>query len=64
MLHETSSPPVKYGPIMGTVKARKLSARLKIFLFSKMVQDYGNRSADICLVMQAVVQAGNYLSMR
>ena len=29
---------------------------------SKTVQDYGNRSADICLVMQAVGQVGHYLS--
>ena len=46
-----------YRPKMGIVKARKLGARSKIFLFSKMVQDYENRSADICLVMQAVGQA-------
>ena len=49
---------------MGIVKARKVSVRSKIFLFSKTVQDYGNRSADICLVMQAVGQAGHSLSMR
>ena len=36
---------------MGIVKARKLGVTSKIFLFSKMVQDYENRSADICLVM-------------
>ena len=29
-------------------------------MFSKTVQDYGNRSADICLVMQAVFLCGNY----
>ena len=29
-----------------------------------MLQDYGNRSADICLVMHAVGQVGYYLSMR
>ena len=33
-------------------------------MFSKMVQDYGNRLADICLVMQAVGQAGHSLFMR
>ena len=38
-------------------KARKLGARSKIFLFSKTVQDCGNVSADICLVVQAVWQA-------
>ena len=48
---------------MGIVKTRKLSVRPKIILFSKTVQDYGNRSADICLVMQAVGQVGYYLSM-
>ena len=48
---------------MGIVKTRKLSVRPKIILFSKTVQDYGNRSADICLVMQAVGQAGHSLSM-
>ena len=49
---------------MGIVKARKLSVRSKIILFSKTVQDYGNRSANICLVMQAVGQAGHSLSLR
>ena len=53
-----------YRPKMGIVKTRKLSVRPKIILFSKTVQDYGNRSADICLVMQAVGQAGHSLSMR
>ena len=38
---------------MGIVKARKLVVRSRIFLFSTTVQDYGYRSADICLVMQA-----------
>ena len=52
-----------YRPKMGIVKTRKLSVRPKIILFSKTVQDYGNRSADICLVMQAVGQAGHSLSM-
>ena len=47
---------------MGIVKARRLSVR-SIF-FSKTVQDYVNRSADICLAMQAVGQAGHSLSMR
>ena len=50
-----------YRPKMGIVKARKLGVRSKIFLFSKTVKDDGNRSADICLVMQAV---GHSLSMR
>ena len=51
--------PVMYRPRMGIVKTRKLSARPKIILFSKTVQDYGNRPADICLVMQAVGPAGH-----
>ena len=45
---------------MGIVKARELGARSQIFLFSKMVQDYGNRSADISLVMQADKLTGAY----
>ena len=53
-----------YRPKMGIVKTRKLSVRPKIILFSKTVLDYGNRSTDICLVMQAVGQAGHSLSMR
>ena len=40
------------------MKVRKLSVSSKIILFYKTVQDYGNRAADICLVMQAVRQAG------
>ena len=31
-------------------------------IFFKTVLDYGNRSADICLAMQAVVQAGHSFS--
>ena len=47
---------------MVIAKARKLSARPKIFLFSKRVKDYGNSLADICLVMQIVGQGvGIYL---
>ena len=53
-----------YQPKMGILKAKKLGLRSKIFLFSKTVQDYENRSADICLVMQAVGQAEHSLSMR
>ena len=53
-----------YPPKMGIVKVRKLSVRPKIILFSKMVQDYGKRSADICLDVQAVGKAGLSLSMR
>ena len=52
-----------YPPKMGIVKARKLGARSKIFLLFKTVQDYGNRSADICLVIQAVGLAGHSLSL-
>ena len=48
---------------MGIVKARKLGLMSKIFLFSKMAKDRGNKSADICLVMLAVGQAGNSLSL-
>ena len=48
----------------GIVKTRKLSVRPTIILFSKTVQDYGKRSADICLVTQAVGQAGHSLSIR
>ena len=39
------------------MKTRKLGVTKK-FVFAKMVQDYGNRSADISVVMQAVGQAG------
>ena len=49
---------------MGIVKTGKLSVRPKIILFSRMVQDYGTRSADICLVKQVVGQAGHSLSMQ
>ena len=52
-----------YRTKIGIVKATELKASPKIFLFSKMVQDYGNISADICLVMQAVGQAGHSLSL-
>ena len=45
------------------MKFIKLGVNLKMLLFSKMVQDYGNRSADICLDMQAVGQEGHFLSM-
>ena len=62
MLRETLLGPIMHWPKMGIVKARKLRVRSKIFLLTKMVQDYGNRSADICLVMQAVGQAGYSLS--
>ena len=49
-----------YQPKMEIVKARKLGVRSKIYLFSKMVQGYGNGSADIWLVMKAAGQAGHY----
>ena len=64
MLYETFLWTVVHRPKIGIVKARKLGARSKIFLFSKTVQDYGNRSANICLVMHAVGQVGHSLSMR
>ena len=41
-----------------------VGVRSKIFSLSKMVQFYGNRSVDICPVMQAVGQAGHSLPMR
>ena len=47
-----------YVPVQkGIVQTRKLGVRSKILLYSKMVLDCGNRSTDICLVMQAVGQA-------
>ena len=49
---------------MEIVKARKLGARSKIFLFSKTAQEYGNRLADISLVIKAVGQAGHFFAMR
>ena len=55
---ETFLRPVSmYQPKMGIVKARQLGVRSKIFLFFKMVQDYGNRSAAMCLFMR---QLGQY----
>ena len=60
---ETFLPPVMYRPKMGIVKARKLEVGSKIFLHSKMVKDYGNRSPNICLVLQTVEQEGHSLSM-
>ena len=45
---------------MGIGKARKLGVKSKIYLFSKMVQGYGNGLADIWLVMKAAGQAGHY----
>ena len=59
VLCETFLEPVVYRPKMGIMKARKLGAGSKIFLFSKTVQDCENRSDDICLVMQAIGQAGH-----
>ena len=47
---------------MRIVKARKLGVRSKIILFSKTVQDYGNRSPDVCFVMWAGWAAGHSLS--
>ena len=44
---------------MGILKGRKLGVGWKIFLFSKNV-DYGNRWADICLLMQAVGQLAGW----
>ena len=58
VLCETFLQPVMDRPKMGVMKARKLGVRSNFFLFSKMVQDYGNRLADICPVMQAVGRLG------
>ena len=55
--------PFTYWPWTGIVKNRKFGVRSKYFLFYKTVQIYENRSADICLLMQAVGQEGNSLSM-
>ena len=46
-----------FRPKMGIVKTRKLRVRPKIILFSETVQDYGNRSADICLAGSRVGSA-------
>lgn len=43
-----------YRPKMGIGKG---GSEVKIILFTKPLQDYGNRSDDIYLVMQAVEQA-------
>ena len=51
-------------PKIVVVKNRKSGKRSKIFLFSKTAQDCGNISTGICVVMQAVEQAGNSLSMQ
>lgn len=55
--------PVMCGPKMGITKDRKLGVMSKKCLHSKMVQNYGNRSAGFCLVMQAVGQAGHFLNI-
>ena len=55
--------PVMYQPKTEKVKATKLGVRSKMFLFPRTVKDYGNNSAEICHVMQAVGQAGHLLSM-
>ena len=52
-----------YRPKMGIVNNRKFGVRSKIYFNSKTAQDCGNRSADSCLVMQAVGQAGHYLAL-
>ena len=53
-LGDTCLQPLMNQPVMGIVETRKLGARSKIFLFSKMVLDYGNRSPkrspNLCLV--------------
>ena len=52
-----------FWPKMGIVNNRKFGERWKIIFCSKTVQDYGNKSADICQVMQAVGLVGQSLSM-
>ena len=52
-----------FWPKMGIVKARKLGVRSEIFLFPKIMQGYGNRLADIRLVMQAVGHVEHSISM-
>ena len=47
----------------GNIENKQVGSEGKNILFPKMVQDYRNRSADICLVMQAVGQAGHFLPM-
>ena len=44
----------------GKSEKQKVLNEVKNILSSKTVQDYGNISADICLIMQAV---GHFLSM-
>ena len=46
---------------MGIEKDRAVMQ--KIFLFSETELDYGTRSGDFCLVMQAVGQTGHSLFM-
>ena len=53
LLCESFDGPFFTSPI-GLVKNRKFVVKWKIFLFSIIVQDYGNRTVDICLAMQAV----------
>ena len=56
----------RYSPALnGNSESWKVATEVtKIFLCYKKLQDYGNRTADICLVMQAVRQAFNSLFMR
>ena len=54
--------PIMCRPKIGIVKFRKLGVSQQYFFISKMVQGYGNRSADIGLVMQAELQEGHSFS--
>ena len=54
---------VMYRSKIGIVRSRMFGVRSTIFLFSRLVQDYGNRAAGVCLVIQAVGQAEHFLSM-
>ena len=38
----------------GKSEKQKVLSEVKNILFCKTVQDYGNKSVDICLIMQAV----------
>ena len=62
VLRETFLWLVMHWPKMGIVKARKMDVRSKLFLLSKAVQDFGNRSAELCLVTAVMQQLGRLAS--
>ena len=51
-----------YRPKIAIVITCKFGVRSRRFLFSKTVQDYGNRSAHICLVILAVGKFSIYVN--